>query len=284
MIDPGISGRVALVTGCNQPSGIGAAIARGLSAQGAAVALAVAPAGIAFQALANAMPGARGGTGGPALDGRAVLKEIRRAGGAAELFVADLADPAVPASLLDRVEEALGPVDILVNNAAHSQPDTLLAAERGIFSRATVPVTAAALDAHHAVNVRAPALLMAEFHRRHARRGGTWGRVVNVSTDGAAAFPSEVSYGASKNALESLSRSAAHEFGPDGITVNIVAPGPVQTGWITDDMQPVIQRDTPLGRAGHPGDIADVVVFLASDQARWLTGQTLYAGGGHRMV
>lgn len=160
----------------------------------------------------------------------------------------------------------------------------MLSTERGIFSRTTIPATAEALDAHHAVNVRAPALLMADFHRRHVQRDGNWGRIINVSTDGAAAFPSEVSYGASKNALESLSRSAAHEFGPDGITVNIVALGPIQSGWITEDTRPAIQRETPLGRVGYPDDVADVVTFLASNQARWLTGQTIYVGGGHRMV
>jgi NAD(P)-dependent dehydrogenase (short-subunit alcohol dehydrogenase family) len=73
------------------------------------------------------------------------------------------------------------------------------------------------------VNVRAPALLIADLYRRRVRRGGSWGRVINISTDGAAVFPSEVSYGATKNGLESLSRSAAHELGPAGITVNIVA-------------------------------------------------------------
>lgn len=83
--------------------------------------------------------------------------------------------------------------------------------------------------------------------------------------------------------MESLSRSAAREMGPAGTTVNVVAPGPVQTGWITGGMLPGIVRDTPLGRAGRPEDVADVVVLLASEQARWLTGQTLFAGGGHRM-
>lgn len=111
-----------------------------------------------------------------------------------------------------------------------------------------------------------------------------WGRVVNISTDGATTFPSEVSYGATKYALESLSRSAAHELADAGITVNIVAPGPTQTGWISADMLPGIDRETPLGRVGTPEDIADVVTFLVSTQAHWLTGQLLFVGGGHRMI
>jgi 3-oxoacyl-[acyl-carrier protein] reductase len=89
-----------------------------------------------------------------------------------------------------------------------------------------------------------------------------------------------VSYAASKHAMESYSRSAAHELGKYGITVNIVAPGPVQTGWLRPDEEAEIARKTPLGRVGRPEDIADVIVFLASDEARWLTAQLLYAGGG----
>ena len=89
-----------------------------------------------------------------------------------------------------------------------------------------------------------------------------------------------MSYAASKHALESYSRSAAHELGKYGITINIVAPGPVQTGWLSPDEEAEIGRKTPLGRVGRPEDIADVIVFLASDQARWLTGQLIYVGGG----
>jgi 3-oxoacyl-[acyl-carrier protein] reductase len=92
-----------------------------------------------------------------------------------------------------------------------------------------------------------------------------------------------VSYGASKAALEAFSRAAAVELGRYGITVNIVAPGPIQTGWIPAELEPQIAGETPLGRVGQPGDIADVVVFLASEQARWVTGQLLWVGGGHRV-
>ncbi len=83
--------------------------------------------------------------------------------------------------------------------------------------------------------------------------------------------------------LESYSRSAAHELGKYGLTVNIVAPGPVQTGWLSPDEEKAIGAKTPLGRVGKPEDIADVVVFLATEQARWLTGQLLYVGGGWKM-
>ncbi len=82
--------------------------------------------------------------------------------------------------------------------------------------------------------------------------------------------------------MESFSRAAAVEFGPLGITVNIVSPGPIQTGWLPPaDEQNV--RGIPLGRVGQPNDVADLIVFLASEQARWVTGQLVYVGGGHQM-
>jgi 3-oxoacyl-[acyl-carrier protein] reductase len=126
-------------------------------------------------------------------------------------------------------------------------------------------------------------LMMAEFARRKIERGHRWGRIINISTDAAATFPSEISYGASKHAMESYSRSAAVELGPYGITVNIASLGPIQTGWIAPDFERSIAAGTPLRRVGHPDDVADVLVFLASQQARWLTGQLIYIGGGWRM-
>ena len=133
-------------------------------------------------------------------------------------------------------------------------------------------------DRHFAVNSRAVALLMAEFARRHAGRGSAWGRIINVSTDGASGFSGEISYGASKHAMESYSRASASELRRLGITVNVVSPGPIQTGYIA----PALEQQLD-GYVGQPAEIADVIVFLASRQARWLTGQLLYVGAGHVM-
>jgi len=133
------------------------------------------------------------------------------------------------------------------------------------------------------INARAYALMMSEYFQRNLQRGINWGRVINISTDAAHAHETNVSYAASKHAIESYSRSAAAEMGKYGITVNIVAPGPTQTGYIPPDSEIEIATRTPLGRIGQPEDIADVLVFLASTQARWLTGQLLYVGGGWRM-
>jgi 3-oxoacyl-[acyl-carrier protein] reductase len=217
----------------------------------------------------------------------ALVAEIRASGGRAEACDADLGDPDVAVALLDRAEATLGPVDVLVNNAAHCEQDTLLPAAvigddgRAVDGFPLVTLTAASFDRRVAVNARAPALLMAELARRLLARGAGWGRIVNVSTDGARGFPTEVSYGSSKHALESLSRAAAHELGPHGITVNVVSLGPIQTGWVSPELEASISALTPLRRIGRPDDVADVIVFLASEQARWITGQVLHAGGGH---
>ena len=88
---------------------------------------------------------------------------------------------------------------------------------------------------------------------------------------------------ASKYAIESYSRAAANEFGRLGITVNIIAPGPIQTGYISAEMEKGVPLSIPLGHLGQPEDVADVIVFLASEQARWVTGQLIYVGGGHMM-
>lgn len=292
MIDPGLRAKVALVTGANNPFGIGAAIAEALAAQGASVFITYLRSqpeeyGIDAAAAAKATtPGetfyrARNADAPDAVLGRLRAHAVRV--GSAEI---DLADPEAIPRLFDRVEEALGAVDILINNAAHSEPDDFISfapARHDWAGRMRFPVDARSHDRHFAVNSRAVALLIAEYARRHVHRGADWGRVVTISTDGADCFPGEVSYGASKAALESYSRSAAKELARYGITVNIVAPGPIQTGWIPVEAEGPIVESIPLGRMGRPDDVADVVVFLVSEQARWVTGQRLFVGGGHRV-
>lgn len=289
MIDPGLHGKVALITGANNPLGIGAATAHALAGQGAKVfTTSYRPPSAMTTAERNEAQ--RAGIKGPlfyeAMQQRSpeeVAREIESRGGSVSWHEADLAEPANVPLLFDLCEKRLGPVDILVNNHAHWLPETFdpaLVTDKGYGMRLT---NRAIMDAHYAVNSRAPALLMAEFVARHLKRGSTWGRIINISTDAANAHYGAVSYAATKHALESYSRSAACELGRYGITVNIVAPGPVQSGWLSPSEEASIGDKTPLGRVGNPKDIADVIVFLASDQARWLTGQLIYAGGGWRM-
>ena len=213
-----------------------------------------------------------------------VVQAIRERGGRAEAIEADLADPATIPLLFEQAEALLGPVDILSNNADYCTADTFQAGPTDLApgGYAITEVTPETHDRHFAVNSRAVALLIAEFARRRRARGINWGRIISITTDGAPGFFHEISYGASKYALESYTRAAAEELGRYGMTANIVSPGPVQTGWIMPELEAQIAAETPLGRVGQPEDLADVIVFLASEQARWVTGQMISVSGGRR--
>ena len=178
-------------------------------------------------------------------------------------------------TLFDRAEAAFERVDILVNNAAHCEmPDDILTTSAG------------SIDRYFAVNVRAAVLLIAEYVKRYRARKGTWGRIVNISTDCAQCFANQISYGASKSAMEAYTRSIAFEVAQHGITVNAVAPGPVHTGepsYITPEVEEQLNRSIPLGRCGQPEDIASAITFFCSKEADWITGQVMKVDGGHRI-
>jgi len=295
MINTGLQGKVVLITGANH--GIGAATAKAFASEGAAVFISylrmpplATPDRNPIQADKPTTPGMALYDSKRAMSADDVVQAIRDQGVQVEAMEADLADPATIPLLFDRAKSAFRPVDVLVNNADHCEQDTFIPPSKiGPGTLApdgyrTNTITWENHDRHFAVNSRAVALMIAEYARRHIERSASWGRIINVSTDGSPGFPGEISYGASKYAMESYSRAAALELGKYGITVNIVSPGPIQTGWITPDFEQQIAADTPLGRVGQPEDIADVIIFLASEQARWLTGQLLLVGGGDRMI
>jgi len=279
MIDPGLRGRCVLVTGANNPLGIGAATAVAFARLDARVFL-------HYHRTRDGLGIARyREQQAKACD--EVLETLHSIGATADVCEADFTDPdAVPMVF----ERAMGRVDVLVNNAAAWQPDTFVPfreASRNpyleMFTSPAEPMSPTSAAAQFAANAIAPALLIREFATRHVARHARWGRIINISTAGSDCFPGEVSYGASKYALESITRSAAHELGQFGITINALALGPVQTGWITPELERAILPTMALGRVGTPSDIADAAVFFASEQARWITGQKIFVSGGHRM-
>jgi 3-oxoacyl-[acyl-carrier protein] reductase len=287
MIDPQLQGRTVLITGANH--GIGAATARAFAAQGAKVFVTYyrEPCSLPAEELEKAR---QSKTGGVSLyhalrqqTAEGLVREIASQGGAAAACEMDLSDAANIARLFDLCEAELGPVDVLVNNHSYCVLETFDPARVTSEGFATHLTNAASIDAHFAVNARAYALLMSEYFQRYLQRKATVGRVINLSTDAAHAHEGSVSYAASKHAVESYSRSAAIEMGKYGITVNIVSAGPIQTGYLPPEAEASIAAGIPLRRIGWPEDVADVIVFLASEQAHWLTGQLLYVGGGWRM-
>jgi 3-oxoacyl-[acyl-carrier protein] reductase len=291
MIDPRLKEKVVLVTGANNPYGIGAGIARAFAAQGSHLFLHYfrqTSHASDQEAESAASPGARFYYSQQAKSGDEVLAALHKMDANAHAWEADLSNASVVPELFDQAERLLGPVEVLVNNAAYWEGDSFVPSDAELPNKLVElwtdrpqNITAISFDRIFAVNTRAAALLMGEFVRRHRKRGARWGRIVNVSTAGAECFPSEITYGASKFALESYTRSAAMELGQFGINVNVISLGPVQTGWITPELERAILPTIPLGRIGTPEEVADVVVFLASDQARWITGQKIFVGGGH---
>jgi NAD(P)-dependent dehydrogenase (short-subunit alcohol dehydrogenase family) len=239
-----LEGRTALVTGASR--GIGAATARALDRAGARVVLVARDARLLAQVAS--------GLALPAL-----------------VVPADLRHPTAPAEIAGRSLGEVGPVDILVNNAA--------AAAR----LPTTETTAALIDEILAVNVRAPLLLIAELAPAMAARAH--GSIVNLSSvSGLVGTPNRAAYAASKGGLDAATRSLAIELGP-AIRVNSVAPGVVDTNlWARNKAIPgvveEIERQTPLGRWATPEDVAEVIVFLASDAARFVTGETISVDGG----
>ena len=240
-----LEGRRALVTGASR--GIGAGVAAALDEAGARVAL-----------LAR--------------DRDALDKVAAGLSHDPVVVPADLADPTAPAAAAGAALDALGGVDILVNNAA-------LAARLP-----TLELNAEVIDRLYAVNVRAPLLLIAALLPSMLERGA--GSIINFSSvSGVVGTPRRAAYAATKGAVDAFTRSLAMELGPSGIRVNSVAPGVVDTDlWARNKAIPgvveQIEAQTPLRRWSTPDDIAGVVVFLASDAARFVTGETICADGG----
>jgi 3-oxoacyl-[acyl-carrier protein] reductase len=193
----------------------------------------------------------------------ALVARLVAAGARVVRLDADLADPASPDRVVREAEAALGrPLDGLVLSHSHSVDSSILDTDVESF------------DAHLAINARAAWLLIRAFAR--SERTGD-GRIVALTSDHVI---HNLPYGVSKGALDRVVLAAAGELAPLGITANLVDPGPVDTGWMTDDVRTALTARQPTGRLGTPRDAAGIVRFLLSDDGGWVTGQRIRGDGG----
>ncbi len=245
-----LTGKVAIVTGASK--GIGAAIAKTYAEAGAAVVV----------NYASSKEGAE-----------RVVAEITGKGGKAVAVQANLAHSADIVRLFAETKKAFGALDILVNNA-------------GVYKFEALPdVTEAEFHRQFDTNVLGPLLAIKEATSYFGPEGGS---VINISTVAVrTAPPTTAVYAASKSALEAITRVLAKELGPSKIRVNTLSPGGVETeglhtsGIMGSEFQKQMAAQTPLGRFGRPDDIAKVALFLASDDAGWVTGESILVSGGY---
>jgi 3-oxoacyl-[acyl-carrier protein] reductase len=153
--------------------------------------------------------------------------------------------------------------------------DTFTPAEVDGFGRPMRPVTAETFRQQFAVDAMAPALLIAEFARRHRARAGTWGRIVGLTSGGPHGFPDEVSYGAAKAAQENYTMSASVELAPHGITANIVHAPVTDTGVVTVEVRASVEASTEHTHVASPAEVAGVIAWLASEEARLVNGSVV---------
>lgn len=256
MMAQSLAGKVALVTGVSRKAGIGAAIAHAFVEAGADVFTTY------YRPYDELMP-----WGNNASEAQEIVNELRAKGVRAEGMEADLSDPEAPARLFDYIHSSFGFVDLLVNNAVCDM-------EADVYS-----LSADLIDRHYAVNVRAVMLLCAEFAKRHDGRSG--GRIINLSSgQGLEPMPDNLPYAATKGAVEAFTLSLSASLAGKGITVNAIDPGPTDTGWVSADLRAKLLQRAPFGRIGTSDDAAKLVLYLASAEAQWITGQVIRSRGG----
>ena len=270
MIDYGLKNKVVLITGANNPQGIGAATALAFAREGAKVVLVYKKIEREFDESKTAENGADRYYKANAGNADEVERKLREINADYLVLESDITNPFMIREIFDNVSKRYGKIDILVNNAADCDCNGFDTIEK---------INAILIDDTFAVNVRSAVLIIREF----VAQRGDYGRVINLSTDAAQTFAGQISYGASKAAMEAFTRSIALEVAPYNITVNCVAPGPTQTGWIDEELEKAVIPVIPMGKLIQPEDIAETILFLASKQAGLITGQVIKVSGGHAL-
>ena len=270
MVNYGLQDRVAIITGANNPQGIGATTALAFAREGAKVVLVYKKIPRPFDPDKTDRNGADRYFAANAGNADIVEGKLRQISADYLILESDISNEESVRGIYAAVMAKYGRVDILVNNAADGDMDGIDTIEK---------ITPDVIDDTFAVNVRGSILMTREF----VKHRGDYGRIINFSTDAAQVFAGQIAYGASKATLEALTRSIALEVAQYGITVNCVAPGPTQTGWIDEDLEKAVLPLIPMGQLIQPEDIAETILFLAGRQARMLTGQVIKVSGGHAL-
>ena len=246
-----LTGKVALITGASK--GIGASIAKELAANGAAVAV---------------------NYSSSKAEAEKIVAAINAGGGKAIAVQGSVADPDAIGPLVATVAKELGPISILVNNS-------------GVYEFS--PIEGVTPDHFHKqfnINVLGLLLTTQEALKHFSADGGS---IINIGSVAAHGVPTGSVYSATKGAVNSITGSLAQELGPKKIRVNALSPSMVETegvhaaGFLGSDFHKDVIARTPFGRIGQPKDIADIAVFLASDDSTWVNGQTIEAAGGNRL-
>ena len=270
MVNYGLKDKVALITGANNPQGIGATTALAFAREGAKVVLVYKKVSRPFDQSKTDKNGVDRYYASNAGNADVVAGKLREMNADYLVLESDISDEDAVKDIYAQALAKYGKVDILVNNAATDDENGFDTIEK---------ITRSVIDDTFGVNVRGSILMTREMIRNR----GDYGRIINLSTDAAQVFAGQITYGASKATLEALTRSIALEVAQYGITVNCVAPGPTQTGWIDEEFEKVVVPLIPMGKLIQPEDIAQTILFLASEQARMLTGQVIKVSGGHAL-